>query len=235
METISTYFLYFVVYSVLGWTAETVYCSIPAHRFINRGFLNGPVCPVYGVGALLVLFLLRDFMDNILLVFVYGVLFTSILEYVTSWLMEKLFHHRWWDYSGKRYNLHGRVCLLNSLLFGVMAVVLVFVIHPAIRALFRHIPSLIQTTAAIVLAVYFAADLAVTLHSVVSLNIDLSRLNQLALSAGKPLRYRHNMFRRRLLAAFPHMRSLRYDERLIELKAHIRTYLQRRHIRNVRH
>ena len=89
---ISKLVISFALYSLLGWACESTYCSIPAKRFINRGFLNGPFCPVYGVGALLVIFLLRPFTQNLLVLFVFGVLVTSVLEYITGFLLEKLFH-----------------------------------------------------------------------------------------------------------------------------------------------
>ncbi|MFQ7539298.1 MAG: putative ABC transporter permease [Clostridium sp.] len=103
--------LYFFLYSFFGWLCECIYCSIPAHTFINRGFLAGPYCPIYGCGALAVLHILDPFGYSIPLMFVMGIVVTSALEYVTSWGMEVLFHTKWWDYSSYPFNIHGRVCL----------------------------------------------------------------------------------------------------------------------------
>ncbi|HBB29668.1 MAG TPA: hypothetical protein DC000_10580, partial [Clostridiales bacterium] len=107
-------FIYFIMYSVIGWICEVIFCSIPEKKFINRGFLNGPLCPIYGFGALIVIFFLTPFKDSIFLVFIFGLIVTSTLEYFTSYAMEKLFHSKWWDYSNNRFNINGRVCLLNS-------------------------------------------------------------------------------------------------------------------------
>lgn len=126
-------YAYFVIYAFLGWVCEDLYCGIPKKKFINRGFLYGPYCPIYGVGALLVLYPLLFVKQYPILVFILGVLITSVLEYVTSWAMEKLFKTRWWDYSQRLLNINGRVCLLNSTLFGIMSIVVVYIIHPTIE------------------------------------------------------------------------------------------------------
>ncbi|MFQ9798876.1 MAG: putative ABC transporter permease [Clostridia bacterium] len=114
------YFVWFMLYSVIGWVHESIYCSIQQRQLVNRGFLNGPLCPIYGAGAILVLFLFRS-LQNPALIFIAGALATGVLEYVTSWLMEKLFHARWWDYEDWRFNLHGRVCLAGVAAFGAMS------------------------------------------------------------------------------------------------------------------
>ena len=138
MEFVYAY-AYFVLYAFLGWVCEDLYCGIPAKKFINRGFFYGPYCPIYGVGALLVLYPLLFVKDYPILVFVLGVIITSALEYITSWVMEILFKTRWWDYSERFMNINGRVCLLNSTLFGIMSIVVVYIIHPVIQdALLRR-------------------------------------------------------------------------------------------------
>ncbi|MDR0286797.1 MAG: putative ABC transporter permease, partial [Clostridiales bacterium] len=106
--------LYFAIYSILGWIIESAYCSIFAHKPINRGFLSGPWCPVYGFGALLILLFTGPFKQNPFLVFAISLLSTSILEYFTGWLLETLFKTRWWDYSKHKFNIKGRVCLQNT-------------------------------------------------------------------------------------------------------------------------
>ena len=139
MEFVYAY-AYFVLYAFLGWVCEDLYCGIPAKKFINRGFFYGPYCPIYGVGALLVLYPLLFVKDYPILVFVLGVIITSTLEYITSWVMEILFKTRWWDYSERFMNINGRVCLLNSTLFGIMSIVVVYIIHPVIQDIVLDIP-----------------------------------------------------------------------------------------------
>ena len=155
---ISKLVISFALYSLLGWACESTYCSIPAKRFINRGFLNGPFCPVYGVGALLVIFLLRPFTQNLLVLFVFGVLVTSVLEYITGFLLEKLFHTTWWDYSKRKFNIKGRVCLRNSLLFGVLSVLLLHFINPFLF--------------------YFITDSVITVRSILAMNGKLDELEK---------------------------------------------------------
>ena len=133
-------YAYFILYAFLGWVCEDLYCGIPAKKFINRGFFYGPYCPIYGVGALLVLYPLLFVKDYPILVFILGVIITSTLEYITSWVMEILFKTRWWDYSERFMNINGRVCLLNSTLFGIMSIVVVYIIHPVIQDIVLDIP-----------------------------------------------------------------------------------------------
>ena len=119
-----------MIYSMLGWFIESLYVSITNKRLINSGFLIGPYCPIYGLGALIVLFLLSSFHKNIVLLFILSFLFTSILEYITSYMLEKLFNVLWWDYSKHKFNIKGRVCLLNSTLFGIMSLLVTYLVHP---------------------------------------------------------------------------------------------------------
>ena len=127
--TMSRYFLCFLFYSFIGWAYECVFYSVQHKRFVNSGFLNGCICPIYGIGALLILILLRGIESNAKL-FLTGMLVTGVLEYFTSWFFEKLFHERWWDYTQWPLNINGRVCLLGALAFGTMALLLVRVIDP---------------------------------------------------------------------------------------------------------
>ena len=116
MKTIETWFLWLMIYSVIGWVYESTICSIGQRKLINRGFLNGPYCPIYGTGAVLVLLVLGRIQNPVLLFFA-GAVLTCSLEYLTSWLMEKLFHARWWDYSKRKFNIGGRVCLIGAIVF----------------------------------------------------------------------------------------------------------------------
>ena len=150
-------FTYFVIYSVLGWCCEFVYNGILDKKLSNSGFMYGPYCPVYGVGAICVLYPLMPLKKYPILIFVVGVIITSAIEYFTSWIMEKLFHTRWWDYSHYKFNIHGRVCLLNSTLFGIMCLVAVYIVHPRVEAIVHSIPvnklMLMMNIAAIILCI----------------------------------------------------------------------------------
>lgn len=157
-------FLYFVLYSFLGWCCESLYCSVIQKKWVNRGFLNGPFCPVYGFGALLVLFLLRNVRHSFLALFLSGMVVTSVLEYITSVILERLFHMHWWDYSHMRFNVNGRICLLNSCEFGLLSVLVVMYINPALRHLIDQIPGLWRGLLAAALLLILIADTVTTVH-----------------------------------------------------------------------
>ena len=138
MERVVEYILFFFFYSVIGWISEVIYCYIKDKKFTNRGFLFGPLCPIYGTGAVSMLLTLTwckdiwfgKFYAGPLMVLLIGVVVCDVVEYLTSFLMEKLFHARWWDYSKKKFNLHGRICLEHSTYWGIFSVLLIYLIHP---------------------------------------------------------------------------------------------------------
>lgn len=140
MENIIKYILLFFFYSAAGWCLETTYCSIGEKRFINRGFLTGPLCPIYGTAALVLIILIYNpFKDNMLVVFLLGIVLCDVVEFFTSLIMEKLFAARWWDYTYELFNLSGRICLKHSLYWGVISIAFVKVIHPAVDNLYSKI------------------------------------------------------------------------------------------------
>ena len=124
-------FLWFLFYSFAGWVYESILVSVSERRLVNRGFLNGPICPIYGCGAVLAIVLLHD-LHNPFAVFLISSIGACMLEYVTSWGMEKLFHARWWDYSHRRFNIQGRICLLGAIVFGLLGVLITDVIQPEV-------------------------------------------------------------------------------------------------------
>lgn len=176
MPDIFTLFFYFIIYSVLGWCCETVYCSVIQKHFVNRGFLYGPLCPVYGCGALLVIFLLRDVQNNIIPLFLSGMVVTTVLEYLTSVLLEKLFHMKWWDYSQFRFNINGRVCLLNSCEFGALSVFVIMVLHPIVVELVGRLTNFWRILIACVLLVLVLTDTVVTVYGLLKMKGKLDEI-----------------------------------------------------------
>lgn len=170
------YILYFFVYGCIGWICETIYCSIWERKFVNRGFLYGPICPVYGVGALFIIFLLRDVSNNIFLLFLLGAIVTSIVEYVTGFLLEALFNAKWWDYSNRKFNINGRVCLFNSILFGIMSVILLKIVHPYIKRIVIEVPNNLLYILVTMIIIIFLVDLVLTVLNVFKLNGKLQKL-----------------------------------------------------------
>ncbi len=143
MMQFDQYFLYFFIYAIIGYVCEVIYCAIPEKRVTNRGFLHGPYLPIYGFGALLVVVPLMYFNAHPILVFLIAVLLTSTLEYVTGFLLEKIFNTKLWDYSNKFMNINGRVCLLNSTLFGIMGLSATYFFHPSIVRYVDRIPEVV--------------------------------------------------------------------------------------------
>lgn len=171
--------LYLVIYSFLGWCCECVYCFIRSGKLVNRGFLYGPFCPIYGFGALSIIYALQGLPQRATVIFLGGMVVTSALEYVTSWAMELLFDAKWWDYSNQKWNINGRVCLLNSTLFGFLCVVLMFDLHPFVSSWLAPFNADFKAGFVAALLVYFAADFGVTLYHVLGINLRLDRLESL--------------------------------------------------------
>ncbi len=133
-------FLYFIIYSFLGWSIEVIDKFIEHKRFINRGFLIGPLCPIYGFGTLFILLLIGNNTSDILSVFLKSIFICSILEYFTSYILEKVYNAKWWDYSRKRFNLNGRICLETMIPFGILGSLVVYFINPFIVFIVDLIP-----------------------------------------------------------------------------------------------
>ncbi len=130
----------FFLYSFLGWCSEVVFATLKTGKFVNRGFLNGPVCPIYGVGATAVLLLLTPLKGQFWLVFLCAALLCSAIEFITGFVLEKVFHRKWWDYSSRKFNLMGYVCPEMSLLWGGLCLIVVYAVQPALDALISKIP-----------------------------------------------------------------------------------------------
>lgn len=155
-------FMAFIVYSFIGWVWESIYCSIKARHFVYRGFLLGPYCPVYGVGVVSVLLLVPDKSGTLLNLYFNTIVIVTIVEYVTSWLLEKLFNMKLWDYTHVPFNLNGRVAIPVSLFWGVGCVVLIKIINPAIQIVIGEFNSTTQNIGAYLLFALFLMDIVTT-------------------------------------------------------------------------
>ncbi|NLT11885.1 MAG: putative ABC transporter permease [Clostridiaceae bacterium] len=185
----------FSVYSFLGWMIETVYCSVRERRFISRGFLIGPICPIYAVGSLFVLCLLEPFSKNFFLTFALGTVVCSSIEYFASYLLEKIFKKSWWDYKDYPLNFNGRITLFYSLAWGGLCLILVSFVHPTLTRTLRFIPNNFLVYYAVFFSIVFISDIIYSIHDVIQFNrrfaavslifdrIDKMK-NMIALSAG---------------------------------------------------
>ena len=175
------YFLcFFYVYAFLGWCAEVAYAALLHGRFINRGFLNGPVCPIYGFGVLLALYLLRPLQPYWPFLFAASVLLTSLLELATGFALEKIFGQRWWDYSKEPYNLGGYICLRFSLLWGFACVFVVDILHPTVALFVSLVPFALGVALLVICTASMAVDLTATVRTIASLRRRQSQVDALA-------------------------------------------------------
>ena len=152
------YFLAFILYSFIGWCAEVVLGFIMHKKFINRGFLMGPYCPIYGCGMMLIVILLKNYLEEPLVLFILSMVICLVLEYVTSYLMELIFKARWWDYSDKKFNINGRVCLEYALLFGIGGTLIMYVVHPFVMNIVSKFSGIVLLIVGFILLVGFIID-----------------------------------------------------------------------------
>ena len=168
----------FLIYSFLGWCVEVSFVAVTSGRVVNRGFLNGPVCPIYGVGMLGALLLLEPVSGNLLLLFLLGMLLCTLVELIGGWVLERAFHTRWWDYSDEPFNLGGYICLRFSIMWGLAVTFAVRLIHPLIFAMVNWIPMLPGGILLGLLYGLFTADFVLTLITVIGLRKQLGELER---------------------------------------------------------
>ncbi|MCB2291255.1 putative ABC transporter permease [Clostridium sp. CS001] len=176
-----TLFYYFIIYSFMGWCIETVYATINKREFVNRGFLHGPFCPIYGFGTLSIIVLLKSIESNYVFLFLGSVLLTSTIEYVTGLILENLFNSTWWDYSDKPYNLHGRICLSFSIIWGFISIFILKIVHPYVVYTVNLIPTRPSIIILCAIFMYLFIDFTVTVITVLKLRTLLTQINNVHL------------------------------------------------------
>ena len=171
---------FFYIYAFLGWCLEVCFRSVVRGEFVNSGFLNGTYCPIYGVGMVLIVVLLRPVQDNLPLLFITAVIITTLLEWVVGWVLHKLFHTRWWDYSHMPFNIGGYICPAFSLAWGIAACFAIKFVHPAIYFAVRHISPKIGIPLLCIISALFLTDIIVTVLTILKLNRHLHLLFEIA-------------------------------------------------------
>ncbi len=179
-QQVCNYFVWGMTYSIAGWIWEVILFCFTEKKFINRGFVFGPVCPIYGAGALAMWGIFGVWLQwrNIFTLFFLGGLLACVMEYIISYGLEKIFHQRWWDYTRNRFNINGRVCPLGFTAFGVFCVLVVRWVQPFIIWVTSLIPDLIIMSVAITLVVTFGMDLLVTVGKLCKLDVKLAQLRR---------------------------------------------------------
>lgn len=181
---VSQYFISFVIISFMGWIYETIYSLLRKGKWENRGFLYGPICPIYGIGAICLIVVYHALVESRLRTFVWWEVFlvsffgSIVLEYITSWGLEKLFHALWWDYSEVPLNIHGRVCLPASLGFGIAGLLVVYFIDPFVSRITGMIPPIWMEVLGLLLSGVLAMDFTLTISALTNFEKTILQLNE---------------------------------------------------------
>ena len=228
MNEIYYYFLLFLIYSFIGWLIEVIGKLIEKHKFINRGFLIGPICPIYGHGCLLMILTLSRYKDNPLTLFIYAIFICSLLEYFTSYLMEKIFKARWWDYSTKRFNLNGRICAETMIPFGILGTLVICVINPIFEYLLNLFNFETIKITAVVLFIIYIIDYTISLIIMFGFKGTLKTVEkdgtEEITKKVKKILINKNVLYKRLVEAFPNFMNPK--ERLLLIKARVEKELK---------
>ena len=170
--------LLFFFYCFCGWVWESCYVSAKQHHWVNRGFLHGPLLPIYGSGAIIILFVTLPVADNLWLVYILGLLAATALEYVVGAIMERLFKVRYWDYTKQPFNLHGYICLTSSIAWGFFSILLVRFVHPPIDRLLHKLPALLVNPLAGIITAAFLYDTVTSTRAAIDLREVLTKLTE---------------------------------------------------------
>lgn len=221
------YFLIFIIYSFLGWVMEVIGKLIEKHKFINRGFLVGPVCSIYGWGCILMYFLLNKYQDNLFVLFVLSIFVCSILEYFTSYFMEKIFKTRWWDYTRRKFNLNGRICLETMIPFGILGCLVIRVINPILFSLLNNLTKSYLEFFSIIILIIYIIDNIISTHIIFNFRNTITNFEKDATEEitkkVKEVFLHKGYLSRRLVKAFPTM--ITKKDRLLLLKEKLNSEL----------
>lgn len=201
------YFLLFIIYSFAGWLMEVIVTYINSKKIVDRGFLLGPYCPIYGCGGILMTIFLTRYQNNISVLFFMSIIICGLLEYFTSYLMEKMFNARWWDYSEKKFNLNGRICIDTLIPFGLMGTFIIYIVNPILMKFINFIPSLLALIIGIVLFIIFVVDVTISITITFNLKgtikkISLDNTEEITEKVKTILKERSIIYKR-LIKAFP--------------------------------
>lgn len=222
LHTIEIYFLLFISYAFLGWCMEVTCKFIQYKKFINRGFLIGPYCPIYGWGALTITILLKRYMEDPLVLFVMSTLICSIIEYLTSYFMEKKYHARWWDYSNRKFNINGRICLETLVPFGILGVAIMYGTNPILFKLYNQIPQLVMNILTSILFIGFIVDNIISSNIISSINVEGNKLikdnTEEITEKIKQILRQKSWLHRRLINAYPGLKDIKVKIKKVEQK-----------------
>ena len=210
IETIKMYILLFFIYAVAGWIMESTSVSIQTKKWVNRGFLIGPICPIYGYGASMVTIFLSKYQADPIITFCMSVIICGALEYFTSFAMEKLFNARWWDYSDRKFNINGRICLENLVLFGIGCCLVIYGTNPWLIQAIGSIPDQVQTLLIAILLALHITDNVISYHIIFNLKQVSNEIKDNTIEISEKVKhiiYNKSTLYRRLVNAFPDVKE----------------------------
>ncbi len=213
MKPFCIYFLLFFLYSFFGWMLEVSCKLISDKKFINRGFLVGPYCPIYGCGAIGITLLLKRYYNDPFTLFVMTMVFCSILEYGTSYFLEKFFHTRWWDYSQRRFSINGRICLETMIPFGVLGLIIMYLCNPFFYGWIQKLPDILLYIISFLLIFGMIIDICVSFKimsslTLISSNIRTDSTEKITRMVRKEIMKQNQLLQKRLINAFPKLEIL---------------------------
>ncbi len=210
------YFILFIIYSFIGWCIEVVNVFIHERKFVNRGFLIGPYCPIYGTGAILVMLLLNKYLDMPFVLFVMSIVVCAIIEYTSSYLMEKIFNTRWWDYTHQKFNINGRICLETMIPFGLACMLLMYVVNPVVSKLIFSSPETLTLIISIILLILFITDIIVSFNIISKFAVTQKRIRKdntekITEYVKKEILKKNKVLYTRIVNAFPKLKILKIN------------------------
>ena len=214
MLLVCKYFILYMLYSFLGWLLEVIVTFIKSKKIVNRGFLIGPYCPIYGKGALLIVLLLKKYENDIIALFVMAVVVCSIIEYITSYILEKLFNTRWWDYSNIKFNINGRVCLQNLVAFGIFGVLLLKYVNPFLLNIISSKTDTQIYTITLVFLLFYLADNVISIKIIskfknISNSVKVDSTEIVTKYVKEEIERNNKILYNRLIEAFPKLEIYR--------------------------
>lgn len=208
---------WFFIYSFIGWVWESSYVSIKERRWVNRGFVTGPLCTIYGFGAVSVYLFLWRISDNLLMLYIGGVVVATIIEYLTAFLMESIFHASWWDYSNEKFNFQGRICLMASLGWGLFTVILFYVLQPLVNMIVGLYSTQTGWTMVAVIVTLHTIDLIISAGAAFALKEKLARMDEIVDEIGEYLQ--HTKLYESVEELRSKMENLRYNYRINDFQS----------------
>ncbi len=210
-------FLLFITYSFIGWVLEIFYCYYREKKVVNRGFLIGPYCPIYGIGCILIITLLQKYENDIIILFIMSMFICSLLEYLISFILEKLFNARWWNYSDRKYNINGRICIEMLIPFGVLGVFMIKVINTPIVNFINSIPNNLRIIIFAILFIIFVSDTIISYVVIEKLHIkskkEIIDNTEEVTQMVKEYILSNSWIGRRLIKSFPQLKIVRKKNR----------------------